>query len=108
MHWAESRALATVLLQRASGRRRRREEGVACNNGSRPSSFDNKRVDTLLHHLGYRLWLWALTFGYLPCPVPPPPPCSGEGRNSMRGIIIIFAVAAGITRRWNIPAHHRR
>ena len=71
MRGAESPALAAVLLQRAGGRRRRRrwEEGVALNDGGRPGSFyDEREVEALLHHLGYRLRLWTLTFGYPPRP----------------------------------------
>ncbi len=51
----EPRMLTTVvLLQRACGKRRRREEGVTLNDGGRPGSFDNERkVNALLHHLGY-------------------------------------------------------
>ena len=69
MRGAESHALPTVLLQRASGRRRRWEEGVAFNDSGRPGSFDNDcKVDAFLHHLGYQLQLWMLTFGYPTCP----------------------------------------
>ena len=54
MHGRESCALAIVMLQRADGRRRRREEGFAVNNGGSPGSFNDKcEVDTFLHHLGY-------------------------------------------------------
>ena len=75
LHRVESCALATMLLQRASGRKRKREEGIALSDGGHPGSFINKRkVDALLRHLGYRLWLWTLTFGYLLCPL-----CLKEG-----------------------------
>jgi hypothetical protein len=70
MRGVESCTLTTVLLQRAGGRRRRQEEGVALNNGGRSGFFVNEcKVNTLLHHLGYQLQLWALLFGYPLCPL---------------------------------------
>ena len=54
MHGVESRVLAIMLLQRAGGRRRWWEEGIAINDSGHPGSYDNKHeVDALLHHLGY-------------------------------------------------------
>ena len=91
MRGAESRALATVLLQRAGGRRRRREEGVALNDGGRPGSFnDERKVDALLHHPGYRLRLWTLTFGYPLCPLCLPlHPAWEEGAIARGGLLLL-------------------
>ena len=71
-----------------------------------PGSFDDElEVNTLLHHLSYQLWLWALTLGVPAIPaVPPPLPYPGGGRNLVRGIVITIAVV----RHWNIPAHLHR
>ncbi len=66
----------------------KREEGVALNN-SCPDSFEDEwEVEAILHHLGYQLWLWTLTFRYLPCPMCLPlRPAQEEGVIAHEGLL---------------------